>query len=123
MRRLGGPSGERLASVSHHASAVRALRSLWTEMRALTMVFVSGLVVATMSAQAAPLARGLSGNVIYLVSQEWAPLPNEPASRASADTALPIELVSEGCGPGWHRHQWLDRWGHWHWGHCVPNWR
>jgi hypothetical protein len=71
-------------------------------MRALAIVFVSGVALAAMSAQAAPVA------------------PNPP-SRASSDAVPPIEMVAEGCGPGWHRHHWIDRWGHWHWGHCVPN--
>ena len=35
--------------------------------------------------------------------------------------APPIELVAEGCGWGWHRHHWQDRWGNWHWGRCVPD--
>jgi hypothetical protein len=38
------------------------------------------------------------------------------------NAAPPVELVREGCGPGWHRHHWRDRWGYWHWGHCVRNW-
>jgi hypothetical protein len=71
-------------------------------MRDMTMVFVSGVALAAMSARAAPLAP-------------------RPPSQASIDAAPPIELVAEGCGWGWHRHHWIDRWGHWHWGHCVPN--
>jgi hypothetical protein len=72
-------------------------------MRAMTMVFVSGVALAAISAQAAPLA-------------------TKPPSPSSVEGAPSIELVAEGCGPGWHRHHWLNRWGHWHWGRCVPNW-
>lgn len=90
-------------------------------MRVLTAVFVGGVALAAMSAQAAPLAPRPLGPVIYLANLEWAPLPDDPVSKPSFDRAPSIELVAEGCGPGWHRHHWIDRWGHWHWGHCVPN--
>jgi hypothetical protein len=30
-----------------------------------------------------------------------------------------IDLMAEGCGPGWH---WSNRRG-WSWGHCVLDWR
>jgi hypothetical protein len=92
-------------------------------MRALTAVFASGVALAAISAQAAPLAPRAPGPVIYVANQDWAPLPNGPGSNGSVEAALPIELVAEGCGWGWHRRHWLDHWGHWHWGHCVPNWR
>jgi hypothetical protein len=62
-----------------------------------------------MSAQAAPLAPRLPYRAIYLANQEWAPLPNDPASQPSVDTAPPIELVAEGCGWGWYRPHWSDR--------------
>jgi hypothetical protein len=90
-------------------------------MRAVTIASMSGVALAAVSAQAASLASRSPGPVIYVANQEWAPLPNDPASNAPVDAAPPIELVAEGWG--WHRHHWLDRWGHWHWGHCVPNWR
>jgi hypothetical protein len=90
-------------------------------MRAMTMVFVSGIALAAMSAQAAPLPPRPPGPVIYVANQEWARLPNAPGGNGSAEAAPPIKLVAEGCGPGSHRHHWIDRWGHWHWGHCVPN--
>ncbi|HJU16987.1 MAG TPA: hypothetical protein VJ770_11015 [Stellaceae bacterium] len=32
-----------------------------------------------------------------------------------------LEQVRQGCGLGWHRRMWRDRWGRWHWGRCVPN--
>ncbi len=28
--------------------------------------------------------------------------------------ALPVELVAQGCGWGWHRVHWRDHWGYWH---------
>ena len=31
-----------------------------------------------------------------------------------------IVLVRGGCGPGFHRRRWIDRFGRWHIG-CVPN--
>ena len=34
--------------------------------------------------------------------------------------ASSIELVRDGCGPGWHARAWRDRWGYWH-RRCVPN--
>jgi hypothetical protein len=30
-----------------------------------------------------------------------------------------LDLMAEGCGPGWH---WSTRRG-WNWGHCVLDWR
>ena len=30
-----------------------------------------------------------------------------------------VNLMTEGCGPGWH---WSNRRG-WNWGHCVRDWR
>jgi hypothetical protein len=29
-----------------------------------------------------------------------------------------VNLMAEGCGPGWH---WSNRRG-WNWGHCVRDW-
>jgi hypothetical protein len=71
------------------------------EMRAVTIAFVSGVALAAMSAQATPLA------------------PRLP-SQASIDVAPPTELVAEGGGWGWHRVNWQDHWGYWHW-HCVSD--
>jgi hypothetical protein len=90
-------------------------------MRAVIVAFLAGVALVPMAVQAAPLAPRPPGPVIYAASQEWAPLPNGPESKGSLEAAPPIELVAEGCGWGWHRHHWIDRWGHWHWGHCVPN--
>jgi hypothetical protein len=45
------------------------------------------------------------------------------APAAPHDIALStpaIELVRDGCGAGWHRQGWRDRWGYWH-ARCVPN--
>jgi hypothetical protein len=89
-------------------------------MRALILSLVGALALAG-SAQAFALAPRLPTPAIYLTNQEWAPLPNDPTSQASVGGAPPIELVTEGCGWGWHRHHWRDLWGCWHWGHCVPN--
>ena len=81
--------------------------------------FVLGLAL-TASAQAAPLSPKLLNPVIYLPNQEWVPLSEAPSSQAPVHVASPIELVAGGCGWGWHRHQWRDRWGNRHWGRCVP---
>jgi hypothetical protein len=42
------------------------------------------------------------------------------APRAIAVAAPAIVLVRDGCGPGWHRQAWRDRWGNWR-NRCVPN--
>lgn len=81
-------------------------------MRAVTVAFVGGVALAAISAQATPIAPRPPGLVIYVAHQEWTLLPNDSASQASVDTAPPIELVDEGCGWGWHRHHWRDRWGY-----------
>ena len=57
--------------------------------------FVSELALAAVSAQAAPL------------------LPKQSAIELGAVPS--VELVVGGCGFGWHRHHWRDRWGYWHW--------
>ena len=90
-------------------------------MRAVIVAFITGVALAPMAVQAAVLPPRPPGPVIYVANQEWAPLLNGPASNGWVHAAPPIELVAEGCGWGWHRRHWLDRWGHWHWGHCVPN--
>ena len=69
-------------------------------MRELILAFAGGLALAV-SAQAVPLA------------------PN-PAS-IEVGPASPVEPVAGGCGWGWHRLHWQDRWGNSHWGHCVPD--
>jgi hypothetical protein len=92
-------------------------------MRAVIVALVTGVDLAPIAVQAAPLAPGPSGQAIHVASQEWAPLLNGPTSQASVDTAPPTKLVAEGCAWGWHRNHWRGPWGHWHWGHCVPNWR
>jgi hypothetical protein len=50
-----------------------------------------------------------------------APLPPAKFPAAELTTAPSLELVRDGCGPGWHRHHWRDYWGRWHWGQRVPN--
>jgi hypothetical protein len=72
-------------------------------MRATTAILTGLAVLVTVSAQAA--------------------LPPPPkAAPALQGTAPPIELVAQGCGPGWHRLGWRDYLGHRHWGRCVHNW-
>ena len=56
------------------------------------------------------------------ISAQAAPLPPAKFTTAQLAPAPPIELVRQGCGWGWHRSHWRNRWGSWHWGHCVPNW-
>jgi hypothetical protein len=66
--------------------------------------FLAMAALAATSAQAAPIA-----------------VPAKPVVVELSD-APSIELVRQGCGWGRHRGRWRDRWGYWHWGHCVPNW-
>src|SRR5215467_10634270 len=68
-----------LASVSFHSSTVRATFLMEAQMRAVIMLFIGGVALAALSAQAAPLAPRPLGPAIYLANQEWAPLPNGPA--------------------------------------------
>jgi hypothetical protein len=59
---------------------------------------------------------GLLGFVA--VSAQAAPIAPKPMQAELAPPS--IELVRQGCGPGWHRTGWRDRYGYWHWGRCVP---
>ena len=68
------------------------------------------------------LAMSVGLVMLMTVPGEAAPLAGK-ANRVELGAAPPIELVAEGCGPGWHRRHWRDYWGRWHWGRCVPNWR
>jgi hypothetical protein len=52
-------------------------------------------------------------------SVQAAPIPVKPTQVSLGPSPL-IELVAQGCGWGWHRAHWRDRWGYWHWEHCVP---
>jgi hypothetical protein len=72
-------------------------------MRAVILAFVCGIALAATSAHAAPIPTKA--------------IPVEPSA------APPVELAAQGCGWGWHRGHWRDRWGYWHFGRCVPNWR
>ncbi len=72
-------------------------------MRAVIFAIVCGLALATTSLQAAPV-------------------PTK-ATLAERDASPSFELVAQGCGWGWHRRRWRDRWGYWHWGRRVPHWR
>ena len=72
-------------------------------MRVIVATLTSLVALAAVSVQAAPLApTKVTG----------------PALGASPS----IELVREGCGWGWHRGHWWDRWGYWHRGGCYRNW-
>jgi hypothetical protein len=64
----------------------------------------------------------LAGLTVFAaISAQAAPLTSLKATPAELNGAPPIELVRQGCGWGWHRGHWRDRWGYWHWGHCYPN--
>jgi hypothetical protein len=91
-------------------------------MRVIILAFGCGVALAAVSAQATPLAPKPLGPAIYIPNQEWAALPNDPPSLAPAGAMPTVELVAQGCGWGWHRGHWRDRWGHRHWSRCVPNW-
>ena len=78
-------------------------------MRALILAVVLGVAFAA-SAQAGPLAPKMLDPATYLLDQEWAPLSNDLRSPSLVGPP-PVELVSGGCGWGWHRHYWRDRWG------------
>jgi hypothetical protein len=90
-----------------------------TELRALIPAVGVGLALAT-SAQAARLAPKALDPATYFLDQEWAPLSNDLPSLSLGGP--PAELVSGGCGWGWHRHYWKDRWGNVRPGRCVRNW-
>jgi hypothetical protein len=60
--------------------------------------------------------------MLAAVPGEAAPLAAQ-ANRVELGAAPPIELVAQGCGPGWHRRAWRDGWGRWHWGRCIRYWR
>jgi len=47
--------------------------------------------------------------------------PTAPATASEVTTAASeFTLVAGGCGPGWHRQGWRDRYGRWH-VRCVRN--
>jgi hypothetical protein len=73
-------------------------------MRAVVLTFLGLALLSAVSVQASPIA-----------------VPARPIA-AELGAAPSIELVRQGCGWGWHRGGWRDRWGYWHCGHCVPNW-
>jgi hypothetical protein len=75
-----------------------------------------------MEAEMRKMVPALAGLLaLAAVSAQAAPLPPAKATLVELGTAPPIELVRQGCGWGGHRVHWRDRWGYWHWGHCVPN--
>ena len=59
---------------------------------------------------------------IMVLSLHAAPMPKN-ALPASLGPAPVVELVARGCSPGWHRGQWQDPAGEWHWDRCSPGWR
>jgi len=63
---------------------------------------------------------GLVG--LTAVSMQAAPAPHRVVQASLGVTPL-LELVTQGCGLGWHRGRWQDSSGEWHWGHCFPSWR
>lgn len=69
-------------------------------MRLVLAALAAGLLVAGGSAVAAP----------HFAS----PTPARP------DIAAPLVLVRGGCGIGFHRQGWRDRYGRWH-VRCAPN--
>ena len=68
-------------------------------MRLVLAAFVTALLLAGGSASATP--------------QFAMPHQTRPA-------AAPLHLVAGGCGIGFHRQRWRDRYGYWH-VRCVPN--
>jgi hypothetical protein len=68
-------------------------------MRLILAAFTAGLLLAGGSASAAP----------QLAAPQHAPA-----------IAAPLHLVRGGCGIGFHRYRWRDRYGRWH-VRCVPN--
>jgi hypothetical protein len=73
---------------------VRFTSLIEAQMRAVIIAFVSGIALAVVSAQAAPL-------------------PSKP-SAIELGTAPFIELVDHGCAWGCHHVHWQDQWGYWH---------
>jgi hypothetical protein len=69
-------------------------------MRVIVATFTGLVALAAISVQAAPLA------------------PTK-ITGAELGASPSIELVRQGCGWGWHRGRWRDRW---HWGGCYRNW-
>ena len=56
-----------------------------------------------------PVLAGLI--TLAAVSTNAAPLPPGKPPAAELSATPPIEMVRDGCGPGWHRHHWRDYWG------------
>jgi predicted membrane channel-forming protein YqfA (hemolysin III family) len=66
------------------------------------------------------LATMLGLSILLTLPAAAAPLAAKAAGIESA-AASAVVPVAGGCGYGWHRRHWQDRWGYWHWGRCVPN--
>jgi hypothetical protein len=59
----------------------------------------------------------LLGTVAIASPGQAAPVAVDGLNQAQN---APIVQVRDGCGPGWHRVGWQDRWGRWR-SRCVPN--
>jgi hypothetical protein len=59
---------------------------------------------------------------LVALSLQPAPIPKK-VMTASLGLAPVVELVAQGCSLGWHRGQWRDLSGEWHWSPCFPSWR
>jgi len=98
-----GAEDTRTRSVSIVAVHIAPRPPLEAEMRTILATFAGLVALAAVSAQAAPV-------------------PPAKTTRAELGASPAIELVRQGCGWGWHRGRWRDRWGYWHWGRCYRNW-
>ena len=57
------------------------------------------------------------------ISAQATPLPLSKAVPTQL-TISPIVPAANGCGYGYRRGHWQDKWGRWHLGHCIPKtWR
>ena len=59
---------------------------------------------------------------LAVICLQATPAPSKVVQASLGITPL-LELVTQGCGLGWHRGRWQDSSGEWHWGHCFPSWR
>ena len=64
--------------------------------------------------------RAFVGSLVLGANRTSGPLAPNPGS-IELSASLPVELVRDGSGCGWHRARWRDQWGNWQSGDCVPN--
>jgi hypothetical protein len=69
--------------------------------------------------RAALIASIAAIGLVALPAQSQA-APGAVHGPSVARTAPELIPVRDGCGPGWHRQGWRDRWGRWR-SRCVPN--